>query len=206
MASRPPLDHPFPDGSFSILLVDGGDDWRLVSALMGPRGDLVRGSDRDTDVLVRLAIGQSGFDRAVAVGVVADCEADPAGRLASARAAIAQIPGAPSDLSHSEVRTVGGRRFGLFLVPDGDTPGSLETLLRRAWRPTARDRCVDDYFACVGPNGATVANRDKAWLKAWTAGATNPDLRPEQLIGKDIDVGHAAVDPLRRFLAALVGP
>ncbi len=205
MAKRPPLD-PFPaTGPFSILIVDGGDDRRLVDAILGARPNIVHGKDLALDLQLRNAKDTSGFERAVAVGVVTDCEADPAGRLVSARAAIAQIPGAPSDLAHAEVRTVNGRRFGIFLVPDGDTPGGLETLLRRAWGPTPRDRCVDDYLTCVGPTGATVANRDKAWLKAWTAGAQNPDLRPEQLIGRDIDPGHSTFDPLRSFLDALVG-
>lgn len=187
-----------PEGPFALVVVDGGDDRRLCETLAPALWTTYKldGSLR------ALSVG-TGFERVTAVAVVTDAEADPLASFETARSALVELEPTLADMVPGEVRQVGPRRYGVFVVPDAVTPGGLETLLRRAWTPTSADPCVDALFACVGPSATTAANRDKAWLKAWTATRRDPDGFPAQLIGKGIDPAHPAFSDLRDFLRAL---
>lgn len=98
-----------------------------------------------------------------------------------------------------------GRRAGFFLLPDGVSKGSLETLYRRSADPTIA-RCVDALFACTPNPGQNVARRDKAWVGAYLA-ALRGNARVDQALdpskGRLLDVSGAHFDPLRQFVRDL---
>jgi hypothetical protein len=201
-----------PARPFGFLLVEGGDELGVCAAIAGASrwGDLLCWNAQGRDKLVRvaaLALADPNFFWARSVGLVLDAEADPVEALGLASRTLA-VFGATGSAVHGAL-TGEPRRMGAFLVPDGASPGCIETLCRRAVRDRALSSCVDALVACAGePHASQLnaqANADKGWLKAYLAMLANPALRFHQAFSATggIDPMHAVFDPLRTFLAGL---
>jgi hypothetical protein len=203
---------PMPARAFGFLLVEGGDEQGVCTAVAGPTvwGGLVCWNAQGRDKLVReaaLAAQDPQFSFARSVGIVLDVENDPAKAHALASSALA-VFGATGNLVHG-VMSGAPRPLGVFLSPDGANHGAIETLCRRAVRDAALARCVDALVACAAhphashPNAQ--ASADKGWLKAYLSMLADPTLRFHQAFSAPggLDAAHAAFDPLRTFLGAL---
>ncbi|MXZ72405.1 MAG: hypothetical protein F4Z04_13005 [Acidobacteria bacterium] len=109
---------------------------------------------------------------------------------------VPERPGVPAAGEHRTVRVL--------VLPGGDDPGMLETLLCRTFSGTPIDRCVEAFLRCVGESGHPVQRRDKARAHAWLA--TRPE--PYVSVGVAAQKGYWALDHdalrgVRDFLRSL---
>lgn len=203
---KPPA---FPSKPFGLLLVEGGDEEWLCKAVAGPESwqELCcwKASGRDDlKALALLAKNAPNFGHARSVGLVLDAEGDPAASLRLAEQILAEL-GNSQPLVHG---AVAGQplRCGVFMSPDGRSPGSSETLCRAAVRDLKVAACVDALVACSAVPHTTRALADKAWFQAYFAMFPEPHRFGDAFDsrrGGSIDPGHPVFEPLRNFLRSL---
>lgn len=93
----------------------------------------------------------------------------------------------------------------IFILPDSETAGMIETLILRAVKDDPGFECVDRYLECVIQLTNSVPKpMDKARLLAYLA--SKPDIKP--LTGFAARAGYLnlasqAYEPLRNFLLAI---
>lgn len=110
-----------------------------------------------------------------ALGLVVDANGDPRARWASVRSVLAALaPGFPTDPTSTGTlhQVPGGPRLGVWLMPDNDRAGMLETLLLAIRKDDARLWAhVDDAVAAAREYGARFkdVHADKARLHTWLA-------------------------------------
>lgn len=144
-----------------------------------------------------------GFAGIISIGITRDADLDPINSLKSICGFLTKEP-FTSPGSHG---TFAGQRpkCGIFLMPDGVSPGMLEDICIEAVRGDPAFVCVEEYLSCV----ATRANRNpdspaKARIEAWLSSLTRPDLR----LGQAAQAGlfpwdEAVFEPLKDFIKAL---
>ena len=199
---------PLPSRPFGLLLVEGGDERALCEALVGPTAWAglfcwTASGRQDLKNLAALARLDPNFVHARSVGLVLDVEDD-------FQESLQIVAGILAALSHQAPVAHGmiseqSPRLGVFLAPDGVTPGSIELLCRQAVRDPQLAACVDSLVACAQPRHRTAAVAAKGWLNAYLA-MLPEQQRFHQTLAPDkgaIDVSHAAFEPLRRFLFSL---
>ncbi len=164
-----------------LLLVEGRDEVNLFGALTRHRF----GEERQSEIQVIDAGGRDRFPnnlnaialvaRSVrAIGAVRDADDDAGGAFRSIcdhlRNAGYEPPTAHDGFSDA-TPTV-----GVFIVPDGNTPGAIETLCKRSREGNAVSGCVEDYMSCLDGRGAMRSgNRDKT--HAYLAAKDDPAAR-----------------------------
>jgi hypothetical protein len=158
----------------------------------------------DMKALARAAKLEPNFGHARSVGLVLDAEDDPHASLKLAGEVLAEL-GNRLPVAHG---TVAGQplRFGVFISPDGQTPGSIETLCRTAVRDPKVAACVDALTACAAAPHPTQALAAKGWLQAYFAMFREPHrfhdaFDPKK--GQSLNAAHPVFDPLRSFLQSL---
>ena len=146
------------------------------------------------------------------VGVVRDADEHAARALQSVCDALAAA-GFPAPGSHGEI--VGASpRVGVFVMPDGRSPGALEALCRRSVESEPAGSCVRDYLECLkkreGWRDGTernTAQRDKAFVHAYLASRGDPVARTGEGAKQGVwDFGHGAFGPITDFLRELLSP
>jgi hypothetical protein len=69
--------------------------------------------------------------------------------------------------------TDGNPRIGLMVVPNASTKGEIETLVWQSWSADpeneAQKKCVEDYVACMRPQGVSAHSPDKGFIGALLA-------------------------------------
>jgi hypothetical protein len=77
--------------------------------------------------------------------------------------------------------TQGPPRVGLWIAPDGKTPGEIETLVWKAWSAesgtTGAKACIESYVGCMEGSGHPPKSRDKVLVNALLAVANEDDPR-----------------------------
>ena len=64
---------------------------------------------------------------------------------------------------------------GVFITPDGNWHGAIETLCRRSREGDTVSGCVEDYMSCLDGRGAIRSeNRDKTFVHAYLAARDDP--------------------------------
>ena len=166
-----------------LLLVEGRDEVNLFGALIRHRF----GGERRSEIQVVDAGGRDRFPgnlNAVAlasrnvraVGAVRDADDDAGGAFRS-------VCGHLSNAGYEPPAAHGGfsdatPAVGVFIVPDGDTPGAIETLCRRSREGDAVSGCVEGYMSCLDERGAMRSgNRDKTFAHAYLAATDDPVAR-----------------------------
>ena len=151
---------------------------------------------------LRSFVRTPGFDRVESIGIVRDAEESSAAARQSVddslRNAGLPVPGEGE-------RHGGAPLVHVLIVPDGEEQGMLETLLYRSVADTPVNRCIEDFFRCVG-NLPEVDIRRPAKARAHAYLATRPS--PQVSVGVAAREGywpldHVAFDELRSFLTAL---
>jgi len=205
--SAPRKNPAFPPIPFALLLVEGGDERTVCGALVGSfeaRGIHCWTAEGGSDLprLAELASRDPNIGLARSVGVVIDAEDSAEIALKVAQTALRHF-GLKTPIAHGTMST-GSPPVGAFILPDGYTPGCIETLIRRAAPDQTKADCVDQLFSCVGTPQTTTARRDKAWMIAYLALQPRP-LRFYEAFGNSgpIDVQHSCLDDLRTFLQRL---
>ena len=150
----------------------------------------------------------TGFFKTVrSLGVVRDAEKSADGAFRRVRSALEDVGLVPPPASGRFGS--GAPKTGVLILPDGEGPGMLETLLCRTLAGLDIDRCIESFFACVEALPETaVRNPDKARAFAYLATRPNPHHSVGVAAkGGDWNLDHAAFGPARAFLEALwAGP
>lgn len=150
-----------------VILCEGSDEFDILFWLRSQRGlgdESVELIDAKGRSRLQTALGdlrfQSGGSDVKLVAVVLDAEERSEADLA--------LPQTLRDAAEQE-----GFDFMAFKLPDSDSPGALETLVRRhADRTATAFTCSDAWEACLTPaiDARTKAQKDKAWGHVWLAG------------------------------------
>jgi hypothetical protein len=192
-----------------LLLGEGKDEVRFFNALLARLSitDIqvvdYGGKTRLKDYLEALAQPPvSGFAGLVSLAVTLDADTDAAAAFASVCAALANaglsVPGVHSLFAGTNPRV------GVWILPDGGTPGMLEDLCMASVQTDLALPCVDEYFQCVLRRAARQPNNvAKARLHVWLASQVEPDKR----LGEASERGYwpwdaPAFQPLISFLQA----
>ena len=172
-----------------LLLVEGRDEANLFDALVRRRF----GGERRSEIQVIPAGGKDKFSgnlRAIAlasrnvrdigevraIGAVRDADDDAVGAFRSICGHLRQAGYAPP-AAHGGFSGA-TPAVGVFIVPDGDTPGAVETLCRRSCEGDAASGCVEGYMSCLDEHGAMRSgNRDKTFAHAYLAATDDPVAR-----------------------------
>ena len=189
------------------LVVEGFDALRFFNALLRAQGypDIqvqnFGGNSQLHDALDTLT-KLDGFSGVTSLAVIRDAERDPDAAFQSictalGRARLAFPAGAGKFVS-------GKPRIGVFILPDKDSPGMLESLCLRAVSADPTIVCVDELMACLARVKMTSTNPTKARLQAYLAAQPRPGLR----LGEAAEAGvwpwdHPAFDLLKALLRAL---
>lgn len=170
-----------------LLLVEGRDEANLFDALIRHHF----GEERRSEIQVVEAGGRDRFpgnlnanlnaialaSRNVrAIGAVRDADDDAGGAFRSVcdhlRNAGYEPPAAHGGFSGATPAV------GVFIVPDGNAPGAVETLCRRSCEGDLVSGCVEGYMSCLDGRGAMRSgNRDKTFAHAYLAATDDPVAR-----------------------------
>ena len=120
----------------------------------------------------------TGFpEQVVSLAVVRDAEGRPA---VDARRS---VEGA---LAAAGLAADGGPRTAVFILPDDQSDGMLETLCLRTVSGDPALECVDEYLDCLAGRGLSPRNEHKSRLQAFLASREEPGL----LLGQAADRGY----------------
>jgi|GEM_PF-871391 len=88
-------------------------------------------------------------------------------------------------IRHAEF-TAATPRVGVFIFPDGQADGMLESLCREALGDHEDATCIDAFFLCVSEKRSDVQFSPKAWTHAYISVQEDPDLH----LGKAAKKGY----------------
>ena len=166
-----------------VLLVEGVEDQRFLSALLrlGSEVQIVPmgGKDRLRVVLDLVVEQARKLDGLLALGIVRDADDSPDRAFASVANALRSRQLRPPD-RHGEYSEGAEPAVGVFIAPDGVSPGSMETLLVRSVEDEAEARCTEEYLECVAAVREApwnAAKRDKAFAYSYLAVSVDPEER-----------------------------
>ena len=198
-----------------LLLVEGPDDQNLLKALIHHWPD-----DAHPDVQFIVAHGVSTFKAKIdairiaarrdgrnlrAIGIVRDADQDAAGAWRSVCDAVASSGLEPPD-RHAAFSDA-SPSVGIFIMPDGESNGVLETLCRRAVAEKPAAHCVERYLTCLDEHDAMSSrNRDKSFAHAYLASRRDPVARVGEAGRQGVwNFEHEAFAALDSFLRSLAG-
>ena len=138
------------------------------------------------------------------IGVTRDADESSASAFQSVRSLLMSSAGldAPDE---PMVATWGRPRVSVFILPNCESAGMLETLCLSAVQDDPATPCVEQYLQCLEETANMPSrNPDKARAHAFLASRARPELR----VGEAAEAGHwqldsPAFDPLKSFLLAL---
>jgi hypothetical protein len=199
---------PLPARAHGLLIVEGGDEREVCKATVGPAkwADLacwVASGRTDLPATAALARLDPNYHQVSSVGIVLDIEDSLPEALALATRTVVAL-GLASAAAHAAFTST-TPPVGVFLVPDGISPGCTETLCRAAVGDAKIAGCVDALVACAGVTHSTAARAAKGWLHAYLAALPEPITRFHVALNTagGIDTNHSIFDPLRAFLSSL---
>lgn len=189
-----------------VLAVEGHDAFQFFKALLRQLSLLTDieirnfGGVDDLSDFLNLLIITPGFDRVTSLGIVRDAETNADSAFQSVRGKLAMA--ALSVPEHPVSIADGNPKVSVFILPDCENPGMLETLCLRAVSDDMGMACVEEYFNCTKSQGlALPSNMPKAQVQAFLASKPRPGL----LLGQAAHEGywpwdHPALDKIKQFL------
>ena len=194
-----------------LLLVEGRDEVNLFDALMKHCLDAeptvqvfdAGGKDRFSKNLRAIQADARARPSLLAIGVVRDADDDAAGAFRSVCDHIRNVGYEPPAV-HGEFSDA-MPSIGVFIVPDGEAPGAVETLCRRSRAGDDVSRCVDEYMRCLHEHEAMRStNVDKTFAHAYLAAMGDPVARVGEGALQGVwDFGSPAFSKLSGFLRSL---
>ena len=194
-----------------LLLVEGRDEVNLFNALMRHR------FDAEPQIQVIDAGGVNKFPRNLnairtaaqtrptlrAIGVVRDADNDAADAFASVCGQLRNA-GYEPPVGHGEFSNA-VPSIGVFIVPDGNESGAIETLCRRSKEGDEVAICVEEYLSCLDEHEAMKStNVDKSFAHAYLAAMEDPVARVGEGAKQGAwDFGSPAFAELSEFLREL---
>lgn len=194
-----------------LLLVEGRDEVNLFNALLGQRFDaepeiqVIAAGGRDKFPANLKAIHNMALARPTlrAIGVVRDADEDAGAAFQSVCDHLRNVGYQPPP-AHGKF-SGGVPAIGVFIVPDGEAPGAVETLCRRSRVGDDVSGCVDEYMKCLHEHEAMRStNVDKTFAHAYLAAMGDPVARVgEGALQGAWDFGSPAFSELSGFLRSL---
>lgn len=146
------------------------------------------------------------------VGVLRDADENATGAFQSVADALGAM-GFAKPTSRGEV-VASQPRVGVFVMPDGQSPGALEALCRQSVADSPAGLCVEEYMHCLterdgweATTRSSTAQKDKAFVHAYLASRRNPVVRTGEGALQGVwDLGHHAFRPVTGFLRELIAP
>ena len=173
--------HPKIETS-KLVVVEGKDDLNFFQALLAHLS-----VDDDVDIrpydgtgelkrYLRTLVTASGFENVRSLGIVRDANGCAKSAFQSVQGSLrnANLPVPPKVAQRYEAteRMTNGRKapaVSVFVLPDCESPGSLETLLYRMLKPKIK-QCITSFLECAGDvDGDQPKNEDKARVFAYLA-------------------------------------
>jgi len=209
-----------PLTSERLLIVEGKHAWRFFKALLQHLGLLDKVEIRNYGGVNELAqylktlSAISGFRDVHSLGIVRDAEANSVDSFRAVCGALEQARHAMPRLALRErlavptspmTRTPGDLGVAVFILPDCEKPGMLETICLASVKDDPATPCLQDYFACLSRCGLPpTGNMTKARLQAFLSSREKPDL----LLGEAAEKGYFPWDsqvftPLKNFLSSI---
>ena len=167
-----------------LLLVEGRDEFNLFGALMKhcfgaeSRIQVIEAGGKDSFPENLRAIGTESGERPTlrAIGVIRDADQDASGAFRSVCDHLRNT-GYEPPAGHGEFSDA-VPSIGVFIVPDGEEPGAIESLCRRSREGDDVSRCVEEYIRCLAEHEAMRStNVDKTFAHAYLATTENPVAR-----------------------------
>lgn len=197
------LNRPF------LLLCEGQDEVKFFEAWIQEfhRTDIqVLSYDGKTKLgeALREVAKVSGFDKLKRIVITRDADESAEAAKASMRGAVEGSPLAQLNPA-------------LFVLPDNESPGSLETLWLNSLKGQPFESCIDQFFECIQGKGwepsAAWSKNDKAKAQLWIATKEVPNERfgiaawhgrreteKEWMKDRWVDFNHEAFAKLKSFL------
>ena len=207
----------------NLLLVEGPDDQLLLEKLVAKNGSsvaqgiqvvAVEGKDRFREE-IRAVVGAQRLGRIQlrSLGVIRDADEDADASFRSVRDGLKNADTALSLPSVSGEVVGLSPRVGVFIMLDGTSPGSLESLCLRSVHHQPAAKCVEQYLVCLDTGHGwdrdrqpLAAQRDKAFAHAYLASRKDPVARIGEGARQGVwDFNHEVFQPVVRFLVKLVG-
>ena len=216
-----------------VVLVEGGDETcifpRIMDAVLDGGGSQIHEEKGPfacdstvftygTNAIQFSAVGgRTKFDYAVnsllkeaernnihlrSLGMVCDSDDDPAKSLNLLQKALkTRLPVPQSHASFAGRDPI----VGMFLLPDGGSAGSLDTLCRESVTDDIRADCVDSYLSCLKDLGKPVKNDDKSFVFAYSVAVDQQGDRAGSLARHgELNLDHEVFSPLAGFLQELL--
>ena len=128
------------------------------------------------------------------VGIVRDSDASAVSSFRSVCDSVRDAPFSPPS-AHAKFSNA-DPSIGIFMVPGGSTPGSIETICRNSVQGNMAAKCVDEYINCLNAHNALKSNiPDKTFTHAYLAAMNDPVAR----------VGEAALQGVWNFHSPAFG-
>ena len=145
-------------------------------------------------------------DNVESVGIVRDAETSARSAFQSVQGALrnANLP-VPDSPEHEAGESPSVK---VFILPDNQSEGMLETLLCETFADTPLDGCIDRFFDCVRNEAGVGLHRpEKARAHAYIATRRDPFVSVWVAAQRGYwNLDHAAFDGVRRFLQSLRPP
>ena len=167
-----------------LLLVEGRDESHLFGKLieacfsdnsqiqvMDIGGKTTLG--RNLKAVHTIALSRSSLR---SIGIVRDADADAAASFKSVCDSVRQAGYTPPP-AHANFSDT-SPSIGIFIVPDGNEPGAIETICRCSVQNEDAARCVEAYMECLETHDALKSNiPDKTFAHAYLAATRDPVAR-----------------------------
>jgi len=148
-------------------------------------------------------IAAPGFKtKVLSMGIIRDADLNPDAAFRSVCATLHKVK--LSIPRKAEIISGNHPRIGVFILPNSESKGMLETLCIDAVKDDPAIECVDDYFKCLKGKGLVPGNIYKAKTQAFLSSRKKPGL----LVGEAASKGYwnfdsIVYDGVKRFLSTL---
>ena len=217
LRSRSRLGQSEPLNTEKLLLVEGSTDEKFFNSFNENLtiADVVvesyEGKSNLNTKYLEALIGRTGFNAVESLGIIRDADnfAENAFRSVQTSIADSGLPVPPSLTNRRAVANEGDAwrplTISVFILPDNENPGELETLLCRTLDSDIA-KCIDNFMKCAEETatGESPSKPDKARVAAYIAVQKKAPHSPAVSARQGVwDFDHNVLSSVRRFLREL---
>ena len=193
-----------------VLLVEGTDEVNLIGAMLSSwdigRVQVIEVGGKDktkTNLEIVISDARAMGIELSAIGVLRDADAFPNRALQSVTDALRSL-NLPAPNAHGAF-IQGLPSVGVFILPDGTSPGAVEDLCWKAVADTAAGKCSTVYLECLEESGALASkNPAKTLVHSYLAAQVDPSARVGEGALKGYwSFDHLVFNPLKDFVRRL---
>jgi hypothetical protein len=207
------MDNNFKIEEKQLLLVEGKDECNFFKELLKHEGIEgvqwvdIGGKDK-FPIEFPLLVNMEGFKNVLTIGLVRDAEANKAESAFQSLCSTLRDYNLPVPSTINSLNPGPPKKVGIFIMPDNQGAGMLETLCLKTLEGQDIEKCLDDYLSCVStimaPSEKKQFNEPKAKVQAYLA-ARVPIVNSLGLGAKKgyWDFSHPCFEEIKQFLHSL---